>query len=169
MFLTASALCGVSGSVGLLVAARVLQAIGGAMLTPTSLSLVLPEFPIEQRATATSLWTATGAVAAATGPSLGGVLVAWQGWRLVFFVNLLFGLPALIPAVRLLREGRDTQVRGWPDGIGAALLALGVGAMALGIVKGPELGWASPLVLGAFAAAAVVLCLALGRIARPEP
>jgi EmrB/QacA subfamily drug resistance transporter len=170
VFLTASVLCGVSGSVGLLVAARMLQAIGGAMLTPTSLSLVLPEFPIEQRATATSLWTATGAVAAATGPSLGGLLVAWHGWRLVFFVNLLFGLPALIPAVRLLREGRDTEVRGWPDGIGAALLALGVGATALGVVKGPERGWVSPLVLGAFATAVVALAAFLARsTAHPTP
>jgi MFS family permease len=76
---------------------------------PASLSLILPEFPVEQRATATALWTATGAVAAATGPSLGGVLVDWQGWRAVFFVNVVIGLPALIPAQRLLRESKDTQ------------------------------------------------------------
>ena len=129
VFVAASLLCGVSVSVGMLVAARVLQAVGGAILTPASLSLILPEFPIEQRATATALWTATGAVAAATGPSLGGVLVDWQGWRAVFFVNVVIGLPALIPAQRLLRESKDTQAREWPDGIGAALLALGVGAL----------------------------------------
>jgi EmrB/QacA subfamily drug resistance transporter len=170
VFLAASALCGLSVSVGMLIAARVLQAIGGAMLTPTSLSLILPEFPVEQRATATALWTATGAVAAATGPSLGGVLVASQGWRSVFFVNLLIGLPAVIPAVRLLREGKDTQVRGWPDSVGAALLALGVGAMALAIVKGPEWGWSSPEVLGAFAVAAVLLVLFIVRsAAHPTP
>ncbi len=113
VFLAASVLCGVSVSVVMLVTARVLQAVGGAILTPTSLSLVLPEFPVEQRATATALWTATGAVAAATGPSLGGVLVNWQGWRAVFFVNLLFGLPMLIPARRLLRE-RSARWR-WPS------------------------------------------------------
>jgi EmrB/QacA subfamily drug resistance transporter len=165
LFLAASVLCGLSTSVGMLVAARVLQAIGGAMLTPTSLSLALPEFPIEQRATATALWTATGAVAAAAGPSLGGVLVAWLGWRSVFFVNLLFGLPALVPAVRLIREGRDTDMRGWPDGIGATLLALAVGAMALAIVKGSEWSWASVRVVGAFVAAAVLLLLFLFRSA----
>ncbi len=170
VFLVASVLCGVSGSVGMLVAARVLQAIGGAILTPTSLSLILPEFPVEQRATATALWTATGAVAAATGPSLGVVLVDWQGWRSVFFVNLLIGLPALLPARRLLRESRDTQVSGWPDVVGAILLALGVGALALAIVKGPESGWGSGRVLGAFAAAVVVLALFLVRSSRhPRP
>src|SRR6266545_2896063 len=125
VFLLASLACALAGSVGVLVAARIVQALGGAVLMPTSLSLVLPEFPAEKRATATALWTATGAVAAATGPSLGGVLVNWQGWRAVFFVNLLFGLPMLIPARRLLRESRDTSVGRWPDGIGAALLALG--------------------------------------------
>src|SRR6266700_2676108 len=123
VFVAASLLCGVSVSVGMLVAARVLQALGGAILTPSSLSLILPEFPVEQRATATALWTATGAVAAATGPS-----------------------------------------------IGAALLALGVGALALAIVKGPQWGWTSAGVLGALITAAVLLALSVVRSARhPSP
>lgn len=134
------------------------------------MSLILPEFPVEQRATATALWTATGAVAAATGPSLGGVLVDWQGWRAVSFVNVVIGLPSLIPAQRLLRESRDTQARDWPDGIGAALLALGAGALAPGIVKGPQLGWTSSDVVGAFVAAAMLLTLFVVRSARhPSP
>lgn len=143
LFVAASVACGLAPSLQLLVAARVLQALGGALLTPTSLSLVLPEFPAEQRATATALWTATGAFAAAIGPSLGGVLVDWQGWRGVFFVNVLIGLPALIAAARLLRETRDESTPGWPDWIGAALLAAGVGALALVLVKGGDWGWGS--------------------------
>jgi len=170
VFLAASVLCGVSGLVQTLVGARLFQALGGAILTPTSLSLVLPEFPPEKRATATSLWTATGAVAAAAGPSLGGVLVSWQGWRTVFFVNLLIGLPALVPAKRLLRESRDAEAARRPDGIGAALLALGIGALALAIIKGPGWGWASGGVLGAFAGAALALVLFLVRsVNNPEP
>ena len=106
-FLAASALCGAAPSVPVLVAARVAQAAGGAILVPTSLGLLLPEFPLEQRATATALWGATGAVAAATGPSLGGVLVNASNWRLVFFVNIPIGLAALIPARRLLHETRQ--------------------------------------------------------------
>ena len=166
VFLAASLLCGVSVSVPMLVAARVLQAVGGAILTPTSLSLILPEFPVEQRATATSLWMATGAVAASTGPSLGGVLVNWQGWRAVFFVNVLFGLLAIVPARRLLRESRDAESGGWPDWIGSALLALGVGALALAIIKGPDWGWVSGRLLGSFAAAALILTLFVVRSAR---
>ncbi|HEY5726068.1 MAG TPA: MFS transporter, partial [Methylomirabilota bacterium] len=69
-FLGASVLCGLAGSVEMLVAARMLQAVGGAILVPTSLGLLLAEFPAHQRATATAIWTATGAVAAALGPSL---------------------------------------------------------------------------------------------------
>ena len=84
-FLAASVVCGAAPSVEVLVAARVVQAAGAAILVPTSLALMLPEFPLEQRATATALWGATGAVAAAAGPSLGGVLVDATSWRLVFF------------------------------------------------------------------------------------
>ncbi|MQA85659.1 MAG: DHA2 family efflux MFS transporter permease subunit [Streptosporangiales bacterium] len=157
VFLAASVACGLAGSVEMLVAGRIFQALGGAILTPASLSLILPEFPVEQRATATSLWAATGAVAAATGPSLGGVLVDWQGWRMVFFVNLAIGLPALLPARRLLREGREERAVGWPDAAGALLLALGVAALALAIIEGEDWGWTSGGVLGAFAAAVVLL------------
>jgi EmrB/QacA subfamily drug resistance transporter len=165
VFLAASVACGAAGSVEVLIAARVVQALGGAMLVPASLGLLLPEFPLERRATATALWGATGAVAAATGPSLGGVLVDWQGWRAVFFVNLLIGLPALVPARRLLRESREPRTV-FPDMLGAVLLAMGVGALALAIVQGPEWGWGSARIVGSFAASAVLLALFLARSAR---
>jgi EmrB/QacA subfamily drug resistance transporter len=170
MFLAASAACGLAGSVGVLVAARMVQALGGAVLLPTSLSLILPEFPLERRATATALWTATGAVAAAAGPSLGGLLVDWQGWRAVFFVNLFIGIPMLLPARRLLRESRDDQAAGWPDLGGAVLLLAGVGALALAIVKGQDWGWSSARVVGTFAGSVVVITLFVARSARhPRP
>jgi EmrB/QacA subfamily drug resistance transporter len=164
-FLGASILCGLAGSVELLVAARALQAVGGAILVPTSLGLLLPEFPASQRATATAIWTATGAVAAALGPSLGGVLVEEAGWRWVFFLNVPIGLLALVPARRLLRETRDPDGV-LPDAIGSALMVAGVGALALGIVQGSEWGWGSAGVLGALGAAAVLLPLVVLRSAR---
>jgi EmrB/QacA subfamily drug resistance transporter len=165
LFLAASVVCGAASSVEVLVGARTVQALGGAMLVPASLALVLPEFPLERRATATALWGATGAVAAAAGPSLGGLLVDWQGWRAVFFVNLVIGLPALLPARRLLRESREPQAA-FPDVLGAVLLAGGVAALALGIVEGPDWGWSSGRVLAAFAASALLLALAVWRSAR---
>jgi EmrB/QacA subfamily drug resistance transporter len=165
VFLGASVVCGAAGSVDLLIAARAVQALGAAMLVPASLALVLPEFALEQRATATALWGATGAVAAATGPSLGGLLVDWQSWRWVFFVNLLIGIPALLPARRLLRETREPRAA-LPDAVGAALLTAGVGALVLAIVQGPEWGWGSARVLGALAASAILFPLFVWRSGR---
>jgi EmrB/QacA subfamily drug resistance transporter len=162
VFLAASVVCGAANTVDVLIAARAVQALGGAMLVPASLGLLLPEFPLERRATATALWGATGAVAAAAGPSLGGVLVDWQGWRAVFFVNLLIGLPALVPARRLLHESREPQTL-FPDAFGALLLAVGVGALALGIVQGPAWHWGSGRIVGAFIASAALLAVFLWR------
>ena len=147
LFMAASALCGLAWSAWALVAARVLQAAGAALLVPTSLGLLLPEFPPERRASATALWGAVGGVAAATGPSLGGLLIEWADWRLVFFVNLVLGAPAWVPARRLLRETRDPDRGAVPDALGIALLAGGVGALALAIVEAPDWGWGSTRVL----------------------
>ena len=169
-FLAASAVCGAAPSVEILVAARVVQAVGAAVLVPTSLALLLPEFPLEQRATATALWGATGAIAAAAGPSLGGVLVDAASWRWVFFVNLAIGLPALIPARRLLAEARNPNPGPLPDLAGVLLLVAGVGLLSLGIVKGEDWGWGGARVIGSLVAAAVALLAFVRRSARhPAP
>jgi EmrB/QacA subfamily drug resistance transporter len=164
-FIVASVMCGVAPSPEWLVAARVLQAAAGAILVPTSLALLLPEFPAERRATAVAIWSATGAVAAALGPSLGGVLVDEAGWRWVFFVNVPIGLAALLPARRMLRERREAGAV-LPDAVGSVLLVAGVGALALGIVKGPEWGWDSARVIGSLAAAAILIPAVVLRSAR---
>ena len=164
-FLGASVLCGLASSPEMLVGARLLQAAGGAILVPTSLALLLPEFPLESRATAVAIWGATGAVAAALGPSLGGVLVDELGWRWVFFVNVPIGLAALVPARGLLRETRLGSGP-LPDALGTALLVVAVGALALGIVKGSEWGWDSARVLASLGVAAVLLPVLLLRSAR---
>lgn len=169
-FLVGSVICGLAPSVEVLVVARVLQAAGGAILVPASLGLLLPEFPIEQRATATAIWGATGAVAAAMGPSLGGVIVDASSWRWVFFVNLAIGLPAMIPARRLLRETRETQTGPLPDVLGVLLLVAGVALLSLGIVKGEDWGWGGRRVIGSLVVAAVVLAAFVARSARhPAP
>ena len=165
-FLAASTVCGLAPSVEVLVGARVVQAAGAAILVPTSLALLLPEFPLEQRATATALWGATGGIAAATGPALGGVLVQATSWRWVFFVNLAIGLPALIPARRLLRESRDPNPGPLTDILGIVLLVAGVGLLSLGIVKGQDWGWDSAAVVGSLATSALVLAAFVARSAR---
>ncbi len=152
VFVVGSALCGAAPSLGGLVAARVLQAVGAALLLPTSLALLLPEFEPSERPAAIGVWAAVGGLAAAAGPPLGGLLVQ-VSWRLVFLVNVPVGVIALLYGVHLLRESRDeTQAR--PDLLGSALIVLGIGVLSLGLVKAPEWGWESARTIAAFVLAA---------------
>ncbi|HEX8854817.1 MAG TPA: DHA2 family efflux MFS transporter permease subunit [Thermoleophilaceae bacterium] len=170
VFGVASLLCAVAPSVPFLVGARVVQAAGGALLVPASLGLLLPEFPIEKRATATALWGATGAVAAATGPSLGGLLVDAAGWRWVFLVNVPIAVVALGVGRGLLRESREPSANRLPDPIGVALLGLGVAAVSLGIVKSADWGWGSTGVVASLAVGAALLIATVARsTSQPAP
>ena len=168
LFAAASALCGLAPTVPLLVAARALQAVGGALLVPSSLALLLPEFPIEKRATAVGLWGAVGALAAATGPSLGALLVEGPGWRWVFYVNLPFCAAAWVAGRRVLRESFGE--RRTPDLLGVALVTAVFGLLSLGLVQGESWGWASARTLGAFAGALVLLPVLVRRgLSHPHP
>ena len=169
LFLLGSVISGSASTADMLIAARVVQALGGAALIPASLGLVLEEVPAERRAMATSLWAAAGAVAAATGPSLGGVLVETTSWRWAFFVNLVIAI-GMLPAPRLLRETRASDSNGAPDLLGAAMLVVSVGALALGIVKAPDWGWTSDRVLAAWSIAAGFAAVFVARSAcHPAP
>ena len=153
VFTTASALCALSPSLGFLVAARVLQAIGGALMLPTSLGLLLPAFGPERKGAAIGLWSAVGGAAAALGPPIGGLLVQ-ASWRWVFLVNLPFAMVALVLGVRTLDEVRDRDAQK-SDLLGAALLMVAVASLVAGIVEGSHWGWTSPRILGAFALTAL--------------
>jgi EmrB/QacA subfamily drug resistance transporter len=169
-FLAASALVAVAPSVELVIAARVIQAVGAAIVVPTSLGLMLPEFPAEKRATATALWAATGAVAAATGPSLGGVLVDSAGWRWAFLINLPIGIAAVVPARRLLVERRDEAGgRALPDALGIVLLTVGVALLALGIVQGPDWNWDSRVIASVAGGVALLGVFAARSRTHPAP
>ena len=156
VFTAASALCAAAPSVELLVAARVLQALGAAAVFPTSLALLLPEFPPEQRRTAVSIWAAAGGVAAAAGPPLGGLLVQ-AGWPLVFLVNVPIGIVLLVAAVRTLAETREPKGSPAPDLAGAALLTAAIGALTFAIVKAADWGWGNGRTLALLVAAALLL------------
>jgi EmrB/QacA subfamily drug resistance transporter len=135
LFLAASAACGLAGSVSLLVAARVAQAIGAALLTPASLSIVISAFPPERRAIVVSAWGAVGGVAAAVGPSLGSFITDVAGWPWAFYINLPLGALALWRGAAHLDESVPSLQRRRVDGVGMALLMLCVGALALAIVE----------------------------------
>jgi EmrB/QacA subfamily drug resistance transporter len=147
MFTAASAACAASQSLWQLVLFRGLQAVGAAALTPTSLGLLLAATPAERRVRAVRSWAAIGALAAAFGPVIGGLLVQ-ASWRWVFIVNVPVGIAGLVAARRFVPDSRDLAVSRIPDLVGSALIAAGIGSLALGLVKGPDWGWTSYGVIG---------------------
>src|SRR3954454_5381773 len=155
VFTAASAACAAATSVEMLVAFRVVQAAGAALLTPTSLGLILATSPPERRHGAVRAWTAVGGLAAAAGPVVGGLLVALS-WRWVFLVNVPIGLAALAAGWWRLPSVPGQPVAR-PDAVGAALITGGVAAVVLGLVKGAGWGWGDPRTVWAPVACAVAL------------
>jgi EmrB/QacA subfamily drug resistance transporter len=153
LFVAGSALSAVAPSPGFLIAARALQSVGAAAITPTSLGLVLPLFPANQRAAAIGAWAAVGAVGAAMGPPLGGLLTE-ASWRWIFIVNVPIGLLTIALVHRRLGEVRDPRAH-LPDAIGAVLAVASVGLLVLGLVQGDTWDW-DTRVIACFAAALVL-------------
>lgn len=170
VFGAASAACGLAPSVPLLVAARAVQAVGAALLLPASLALLLPEFPPARRAAAVGAWGASGALAAATGPTLGALLVEGPGWRWIFYLNVPLVLGAVLVGRRVLRETTAGTGPAPKDYLGVLLVTAIFGLLSLGLVQGESWGWDSPRVLGCFLVAAVLVpVLILRAAAHPAP
>lgn len=167
IFTLSSGLCGLAPGVPWLVAARVLQAIGAALLTPTSLALILVAFPTSQRAVAVSLWGAVGGLAAAVGPSAGAVIIELSSWHGAFFINVPIGLLAWLYARASLTESVSPQTGATLDLLGIALLISSVGLLTLGIVQSESWGWGDTRTLGVIgtglALLAALLVWARGR------
>ena len=168
LFLAASAACGLAGSVAWLIAARVAQAVGAALLTPASLSIVLDAFPQSKRAVAVSLWGAVGGLAAAIGPSVGSFVVDAVGWPWAFYLNLPLGALSLWRGAILLKEAKKPENRQPLDGVGMGLLIVGVGAVALSIVQSESPHW-SRTELTMAAATGVIAMIGFVMWARVAP
>jgi EmrB/QacA subfamily drug resistance transporter len=166
VFTLGSLLCGAATTPGMLIGGRVVQAVGAALLMPASLALLLAATPATLRAQAVALWGGISALAVATGPSLGAVLIDAGGWRWAFFVNL----PVLLVVAVVTRRVVTESVVGGPapDLLGVALLSLAVASLALGITQGDEWGWTSTAVVSSFTAAGV-LGVSAWRRARVHP
>ena len=170
VFTTASALCGLAPSVPLLVAARVLQAAGAALLTPASLGLLLTVYPASARSQAVAMWGGIGALAVATGPSLGAVLIDAGGWRWAFFVNVPVGIAAWLAGRRVLPNDRPSGARSPADYPGVALLSVALCGLVLAISEGPEWGWTDTRVASGLVTFLALSAMFLRRCARrPEP
>ena len=162
LFVVASGACGLAGSVTWLIAARIVQAIGAALLTPASLSIVLAAFPQHKRALTVSLWGAVSGFAAALGPSLGSFVIQSVGWPWAFFINLPIGAVALWRGAALLTESAPAATRRRVDVVGMVLLVVAVGAIALAIVEAESPAWTR----AALGAAAATGAISLGGFIR---
>jgi EmrB/QacA subfamily drug resistance transporter len=156
LFTAASAACAAANSVPALVAFRVVQAAGAALMTPTSIGLLLASFPPERRAGAVRNWAAIGGLAAALGPLVGGVLVTFS-WRWIFIVNVPIGLVAIVIGWWKLAEVPGHGVPR-PNPVAALLVTAGIAALTFVIIKVNDWGWTSPGIAWTFAAS--VGCLA---------
>ncbi|NKY41264.1 MFS transporter, partial [Cellulomonas septica] len=139
VFTLASLWCGLSGSIGMLIAARAVQGIGGALMTPQTMSMITRVFPPARRGAAMGVWGAVAGVATITGPVLGGLLVETVGWEWIFYVNVPVGVVALWLALRRL-PALPTHARTF-DGLGVVLSVLGMFLVVFGLQEGDTYDW----------------------------
>jgi EmrB/QacA subfamily drug resistance transporter len=175
-FALASALCGLAPVTGVLIAARVLQGIGGALLVPGSLAIISASFAPHDRPRAIGLWSGLAGLAAAVGPLLGGWLVVTAGWRWVFLINLPVAAMVVAVSLRRLPESRDERATRRFDVLGAGLAALCLAAITFALISGPAGSGTGPApvvaaVVGAGAGVAFIIVeRSRGRSARgPAP
>jgi EmrB/QacA subfamily drug resistance transporter len=169
-FSLGSLLCSLAPNTGSLVALRMLQGLGGSMLTPISLSIVRNTFhDPKERAQALGIWSGIFGVAAACGPVVGGILVSTVGWRSIFWVNVPIGAAMIAATLRYVPESRAPRPRR-VDVPGQLLMIVFLGSLTYAVIQGPVSGWTAPLILALFAVAAVSLAVFVAvERRRPEP
>jgi EmrB/QacA subfamily drug resistance transporter len=167
-FALASLLCGLAPDIDTLIAARGLQGVGGALLTPGSLAIIAASFHNDDRAAAVGAWSGLGGIAAAIGPLVGGWLVELN-WRLVFLVNVPVAVLIIVVAVRHVPESRDPDAAGRLDVVGTTLAAVGLGALTFGLTRAGEAGFGGSVLttVGAGLACLVAFVVVEARSAAP--
>src|ERR1700690_3801431 len=146
-FALASAACGFAPNADFLISTRVLQGIGGALLTPGSLAILEASFAPADRGRAIGAWSGLGGVAIAAGPLIGGYLIAAASWRWIFFINLPIAAVVVVLGGRHIPESRDPSVTGRLDYAGALAAVIFLTGVTFAFIEAPALGWASPAVL----------------------
>jgi EmrB/QacA subfamily drug resistance transporter len=156
-FALASVLCGAAPNIGVLIAARVVQGAGGALLTPGSLAIIQASFTPDDRPRAIGAWSGLGGVASAIGPIFGGWLVEDAGWRWVFLLNVPLAIAVIVVATRHVPETRDPSASGRFDVAGAVLAALALAGLTYALIEAPENANQAVLIAAAAAGAAAAV------------
>jgi EmrB/QacA subfamily drug resistance transporter len=168
LFSVASLLCSLAPSVELLVAFRVLQAVGGSMMNPVAMSIITNTFTNpRERAQAVGVWGAVFGISMALGPILGGTLVSSVGWRSIFWINVPLGLAAIVLTLRFVPESRAPRPRRF-DLVGQALVIVLLASLTYGIIEAPGRGWSSVATLVTFSVSAAALLALLFHESRRE-
>jgi EmrB/QacA subfamily drug resistance transporter len=154
-FAVASALCALAPTAGVLIGARALQGIGGALLTPGSLAILQASFSPDDRSRAIGAWSGLGGLASAAGPLVGGYLLSIGSWRWVFFINLPLSAAVVWITYKHVPESLDASSKGRIDVPGAAWAVVALGALTYPLIEAPGVGWGNP---------AIVTCLAVSVI-----
>src|ERR1700760_397883 len=162
VFAGASVLCALAPSLGILVAGRVLQAIGGAMVVPTSLGLLLPAFAQRQHGLVVGIWAGVAAVAASSGAPVGGLLVGID-WRWIFLVNVPIGVATVVAGWALLPEIRAERGARLPDPFSVVAVFLAIAAVVFVTIEGSTRGWTSGSEIGLYVVTAVLVAAAVWR------
>src|SRR5947208_7720602 len=157
IFAAATLACGLAGSASVLIAARVVQGIGAALMNPATLSIITVTFPPRQRGTAIGIWAGVSALALAIGPLVGGVITQHIGWSWIFFINIPVGVLGVAAAFMFIDESHDTSHEQRPDVPGLFTSALGLFALSYALIEANTYGWTSGRILLGFAVAAVSL------------
>ncbi len=155
LFSLGSLLCSVAPTLGALVAFRAVQAVGGSMLNPVAMSIIVNTFTVpRERAKAIGVWGAVVGVSLALGPVLGGVLVSGIGWRAIFWINIPIGIAAIILTQLFVPESKAPRARRL-DPVAQVLIVVLLASITGGIIEGPRRGWDSPLIIGMFVVGAL--------------
>lgn len=162
VFTTASVLCGLATGIGWLIAARILQGVGGGMLVPVGQAMLFRAFPADERAKASAVLMIPTSIAPALGPVLGGFLVEYASWRWIFFINVPIGGLALLFTIVFLREEVQERAGGF-DIPGFVLAGAGLASLLVTLDRAAQAGWGEPSVWGGLVAAPVLIGLLIWR------
>src|SRR5580704_12826052 len=165
VFTLASAACAAAPTLGVLIAARAVQAAGAALIVPTSLGLLYPAFAKRQHAMVVGIWAGVAAVAGTAGPPIGGLLVGIS-WRWIFLINVPIGVVTLLAGLKVLPEVRAVAGSRLPVWVSSELLLAAVTLLVLGTVQGPAWGWGSVKTIVLLLVAAVAIALTVWRTVR---
>jgi EmrB/QacA subfamily drug resistance transporter len=170
VFSAGSLLCSLAPTLGLLIAFRMLQAVGGSMLNPVAMSIITNTFTDpKERAQAVGIWGAVVGISMALGPVVGGLLVSSAGWQSIFWINIPVGLAAIVLALRYIPESKAPRARRF-DPIGQVCMIVLFSTLTFGIIEAPSRGWSSPVIVAAFClAGASLIGLLLYEPRRDDP